>query len=412
MIKITYLTLVKFSLRREIKLKFINGQKILGTFTPTNKSELQKTVLDLYKSGSPMTFIGGGTKKHFGQTYNKNLSVIYTNNLNKIIDYNPSDLTITVESGMKVNSLVKELEKNNQFLGYRLPLVEQSTIGGSTSYGYSGTYRFNDIHIRDSIIGLEAVDYNGNFVKSGGQVVKNVSGYDAHKLFIGTSGSFGPIYSLSFKVYPIPNNSIFVDLLFDDISDAYLLAKNYLLYNWNIPRLSIMSSSSDRMYKLTVDIVGTNSTVTKISNSIYADYKKFTQYKSELSDRIFTDNFGYELDKMKILIKFTSNKNNFFLPLSDYLKDLDLKYDLMINPIFGFASLIVDFDDNLNKFIDDLKLIMTKNKINMIIEGINLEQHNLLINTKNTNNNIINTLTKSFKDTYDNRNLFSPGKLV
>ena len=114
---------------------------------------------------------------------------------------------------------------------------------------------------------------------------------------------------------------------------------------------------------------------------------------------------------MKILIKFTSNKNNFFLPLSDYLKDLDLKYDLMINPIFGFASLIVDFDDNLNKFIDDLKLIMTKNKINMIIEGINLEQHNLLINEKK-NNNIINKLTKSFKDTYDNRNLFSPGKLL
>ncbi|MFL2768197.1 MAG: FAD-binding oxidoreductase [Dehalococcoidia bacterium] len=391
-------------------MKFLNGQKILETFTPTNKSELRRNVFDLYKTGTPMTFIGGGTKKNFGQLYNKNLSVIYTNELNKIIDYNPSDLTITVESGMKVSHLVQELKKNNQFLGYRLPLVEQSTIGGSTSYGYSGTYRFNDIHIRDSIIGLEAVDHNGNYVKSGGQVVKNVSGYDAHKLFIGTSGSFGPIYSLSFKVYPIPNNNTVVDLCFDNINDAYQLAKKYVLYNWNIPRLSIVSSNSEKMYKLSIDIVGTNSTVNKISNSIYADYKKFTQYKSELSDRLFNDNFGYALEDKKILIKFTSNKNNFFLPLSNYLKDIDLKYNLMINPIFGFASLIIDFDDNLNKFIDNLKLIITKHKINMNIEGINFEQHNLLIN-ENKDNNILNRLTKSFKDTYDNRNLFSPGKI-
>ena len=181
-----------------------NDNKILSNISPSDKSELKQVTKELYNSKSPMSFIGGGTKINFGNDFTKDITLINTSKLNNIIDYNPSDLVVTVESGTQIRKLADTLKANNQFLGFRLPFYDTSTIGGSLAYGYSGTYRFNDIHLRDSVIGLEFLNHFGNYVQSGGRVVKNVSGYDVHKLFIGTYGSFGPIYSISFKVYPIP----------------------------------------------------------------------------------------------------------------------------------------------------------------------------------------------------------------
>ena len=158
----------------------INEYKILDTFSPENKNRVSEIVLDLYSTNSKLMILGGYSKIDYGNPINANTNVIETSNLSKVIDYNPSDLTITVEAGMKMTDLTKILKQNNQFLGYKLPQLKNSTVGGALSYGYSGNYRFNDIHIRDSVIGIEAVNQKGKFIKSGGQVVKNVSGYDMH----------------------------------------------------------------------------------------------------------------------------------------------------------------------------------------------------------------------------------------
>ena len=92
----------------------------------------------------------------------------------------------------------------------------------------------------------------GDFIKSGGQVVKNVSGYELHKLYIGTQGIFGPIYSISFKVYPKPNYETQVIVGFENYEDVINITKKYLPLNWNIPRLSIYSSSKPKrkLYEL------------------------------------------------------------------------------------------------------------------------------------------------------------------
>ena len=226
-------------------------------------------------------------------------------------------------------------------MGFRLPFYDTSTIGGSLAYGYSGTYRFNDIHLRDSVIGLEFLNHFGNYVQSGGRVVKNVSGYDVHKLFIGTYGSFGPIYSISFKVYPIPKTQKKIELLFDNMNDALIFGKQFVLYNWNVPRLYVSTSDSTSKYKLGLDIVGTSSVVNKIINSINYDFSKNILSTDEMLSDKYIDDFGYSLDENEILVKINSYKNDFFAPIVSYLETQKLKYDFMINPIFGFALLVI-----------------------------------------------------------------------
>jgi len=388
-----------------------NDNKILSNISPSDKSELKQATKELYNSKSPMSFIGGGTKINFGNDFTKDITLINTSKLNNIIDYNPSDLVVTVESGTQIRKLADTLKANNQFLGFRLPFYDTSTIGGSLAYGYSGTYRFNDIHLRDSVIGLEFLNHFGNYVQSGGRVVKNVSGYDVHKLFIGTYGSFGPIYSISFKVYPIPKTQKKIELLFDNMNDALIFGKQFVLYNWNVPRLYVSTSDSTSKYKLGLDIVGTSSVVNKIINSINYEFSKNILSTDEMLSDKYIDDFGYSLDENEILVKINSYKNDFFAPIVSYLETQKLKYDFMINPIFGFALLVIQDNKDLNSFFNNLELQIIKNNMIMQIEWNNSHQHNFNL-TNDNSDNINKILTKSFKNTYDKNNLFSPGKLL
>ena len=385
----------------------INEYKILDTYSPQNKIRLSEIVLDLYSSNSKLMILGGYSKIDYGNPVNANTNVIETSNLSNVIDYNPSDLTITVEAGMKMADLTKILKQNNQFLGYKLPQLKNSTVGGAISYGYSGNYRFNDIHIRDSIIGIEAVNQEGKFIKSGGQVVKNVSGYDMHKLFIGTNGSFGPLYSVSFKVYPTPSKEILLAFEYTDLDEAIRIAQKYVFFNWNIPRLSLYKSSKENHYKLVFNIVGTNQIVDKIDKMIHKD--SINKSNSESVDESYINNFGYDIGTDEIYIRFTSHKNDFFKSLAELMELRNIQYKLMINPIFGFSSIIIYDDEKSVDNIKKLRQISDDNNVKLFIERGSLKLKNKF-NYKNNDNNLSN-LTKLFKNTYDKKHLFSPGKL-
>ena len=129
-----------------------------------------------------------------------------------------------------------------------------------------------------------------------------------------------------------------------------------------------------------------------------------------LSDK-YIDDFGYSLDENEILVKINSYKNDFFAPIVSYLETQKLKYDFMINPIFGFALLVIQDNKDLNNFFNNLELQIIKNNMIMQIEWNNSHQHNFNL-TNDNSDNINKILTKSFKNTYDKNNLFSPGKLL
>jgi glycolate oxidase FAD binding subunit len=123
--------------------------------------------------------------------------------LTGIAHYDPGDLTVSVNAGMSLAELARILAGQNQFLPLAVPFFERATIGGAIAAGLDSPLRHFYGTARDFLIGAEFVDGSGALTKSGGRVVKNVTGYDFHKLLNGSLGSLAVITRLNFRTFPL-----------------------------------------------------------------------------------------------------------------------------------------------------------------------------------------------------------------
>jgi len=126
--------------------------------------------------------------------------------LNQVAAYEPADLTISVEAGLKYSDLTRILDENGQFLPLDPPFAGNATVGGVIAANSSGPRRRRYGTARDMVIGMEFVTMEGKRVRSGGMVVKNVTGLDMAKLMIGSLGTLACIAKVNFKVFPKPAN--------------------------------------------------------------------------------------------------------------------------------------------------------------------------------------------------------------
>jgi len=124
--------------------------------------------------------------------------------MNRVVAYDPGDLTLSVEAGMRLKQLTGVLSEHGQFLPLAVPFEERATIGGTIASGIDSPLRQFYGTARDYVLGMEFVTGEGKLVKSGGRVVKNVSGYDLHKLMIGAFGSLGVITRINLRTFPKP----------------------------------------------------------------------------------------------------------------------------------------------------------------------------------------------------------------
>src|SRR6266481_3739442 len=124
--------------------------------------------------------------------------------VNQIPHYDPGDLTLSAEAGMPLAKLNSALNEHKQFLPLLVPWYSLSTIGGTVASGIDSPLRQLYGTARDFLIGAEFVDGTGHLCKSGGRVVKNVTGYDLHKLLIGSLGTLAVITCLNFRTFPAP----------------------------------------------------------------------------------------------------------------------------------------------------------------------------------------------------------------
>jgi glycolate oxidase FAD binding subunit len=124
--------------------------------------------------------------------------------LDRVIAYDPADLTLAVEAGHSLRQLLGVLGDHRQFLPLFVPYLSRTTVGGTIAAGVDSPLRQHYGTARDFVLGMEYVTGEGVLAKSGGRVVKNVSGYDLHKLMIGSLGTLGVIVSVNFKTFPAP----------------------------------------------------------------------------------------------------------------------------------------------------------------------------------------------------------------
>jgi glycolate oxidase FAD binding subunit len=121
----------------------------------------------------------------------------------RIAHYDAGDLTLSVDAGMPLRQLEQALAEKQQFLPLAVPCFETSTVGGAVASGIDSVLRQQYGTARDFLIGAEFVDGTGRICKSGGRVVKNVTGYDLHKLLIGSLGTLCVITRLNFRTFPL-----------------------------------------------------------------------------------------------------------------------------------------------------------------------------------------------------------------
>jgi glycolate oxidase FAD binding subunit len=143
--------------------------------------------------------LGACTQTAFGNPLRRADCVADLTGLSRITEYVPSDLTVHVEAGVTLEQLHHTLISNNQFLPLDPWNGPKATLGGIAAVNVQGPFRAVGT-IRDWVIGMKVVEVDGRVTKAGGRVVKNVTGYDLHKLYTGSLGSLAIIVEISLKL--------------------------------------------------------------------------------------------------------------------------------------------------------------------------------------------------------------------
>jgi len=145
---------------------------------------------------------GGGSKDFYGNTSRG--EVVDTRTYSGIVDYEPSELVITARCGTPLAEIEKALADRGQCLPFEPPHFGAATFGGCIAAGLSGPRRASAGALRDFVLGVKLVDGRGRVMQFGGQVMKNVAGYDISRLAAGSLGTLGLIAEASLKVLPRP----------------------------------------------------------------------------------------------------------------------------------------------------------------------------------------------------------------
>lgn len=176
----------------------------------------------IVREGKPVHAVGSGTKLHHGPAAAAGAEAVGLRGLNRITAYEPGDLVVCAQAGLRLADLQAELAKQNQWLPIDPPYPE-ATLGGILATNSSGPRRLGYGTMRDHVIGMSVVGPDGAVTRSGGRVVKNVTGYDLHKLHIGAFGSLGLIVEANFKVRPLPEISAAAVFTCESVQAAHAL---------------------------------------------------------------------------------------------------------------------------------------------------------------------------------------------
>ncbi|MCW8935505.1 MAG: glycolate oxidase subunit GlcE [Gammaproteobacteria bacterium] len=172
-----------------------------------NSQEIQTQILDAYKNKSTLKICGGNSKQFYGRKVDA--SSLDVSEHKGIISYEPTELVVTVRGGTLLSELEKTLDESNQILPFEPPhFTDQATIGGTIACNLSGPARAYSGAARDFVLGSRIINGKAEDLKFGGQVMKNVAGYDASRLMCGAMGTLGVILDVSLKVLPKPETEI------------------------------------------------------------------------------------------------------------------------------------------------------------------------------------------------------------
>jgi glycolate oxidase FAD binding subunit len=194
----------------------LGGLQPARVFEPKEPEDVAATLRDAAAAGEAVVVHGGGTLQGASNAPSRYDIALSTKKLTALYDYDAHDLTVGVGAGMTLAALTRTLAEHRQFLPLDAPLAAQATLGGTLAAGWAGPRRATYGRPRDLLIGATLALADGTLAKSGGMVVKNVTGYDMGKLYVGSHGTLGVIVRTNFKVLPAPQTRRLAIAPFDE----------------------------------------------------------------------------------------------------------------------------------------------------------------------------------------------------
>ena len=188
----------------EIAAHEVCGVRPAAVVSPADAAQIAEILLFAGSEKLAVIPTSGCTKLGIGLPPARYDLALDLSRLNRVLSYDPQDLTLGVEPGMRIEDLLPALAEQKQFLPLAVPFSDRATIGGIVATNSSSPLRHAYGAVRDFCLGMEFVTGEGKQAKSGGRVVKNVTGYDLHKLLIGSLGTLGVITRINFRTFPMP----------------------------------------------------------------------------------------------------------------------------------------------------------------------------------------------------------------
>lgn len=188
--------------------------------SPATVEELSTVLVETNETGEAVIPFGGGTRIHIGNVPERYTTALDMTSLSGNINHEAGDLTLVADAGVRIADLQKKLAENGQRLPFDVRSPDKATLGGSVASNAGHRMRSSSGGIRDWIIGIQVVLADGTVTKSGGKVVKNVQGYDLHRLHAGAFGTLGVISEVALNVVPVPVASSTVAAWFGSVEEA------------------------------------------------------------------------------------------------------------------------------------------------------------------------------------------------
>jgi glycolate oxidase FAD binding subunit len=225
--------------------------------------QFSQTVREAGRDRRPLRILGSGSKSFYGRpTQGETLDATVCRG---IVSYEPTELVLTARAGTPLAEIEAALAANRQMLPFEPPhFGPGATLGGCVAAGLSGPRRAYAGAVRDYVLGVRMIDGKGEVLRFGGQVMKNVAGYDVSRLMAGSFGTLGLLLEVSLKILPLPTEEL--TLRFDMAEREALDAMN----RWAAQPLSL-SATCHHDGALTVRLSGASAAVRSVRQKLGGD---------------------------------------------------------------------------------------------------------------------------------------------
>ena len=392
-------------------------------FYPKDEQDVSDFVFDSFNKNNPIEIIGHGSKK-IGRIIQCS-QTLSLKSMNGILEYFPEELYIKVLPGTPLNFIESALKEKNQNLGFEpndLGYIykgqsDPGSIGGVVSCNLSGPGRFKNGALRDHVLGFKAVNGSGAKIKSGGTVVKNVTGYDLSKIVTGSYGTLCAITEINLKVSPIPdfeetfviNNLNYIEAIdiFNKALDSSLEISGACFF------------SEDNVSFLTLNDVKKD---TSILGLRIQGPKPSVVERIQVLNKMFKDQPTYVLDTYQTAIFWREIKNlEGYANSENFICKISLPITNMGNFLKHFQNLkfkyFLDWGGNIawceiynNSDLDQMRIFCLKHDgyLTVIKANDNFRQREDFLTNSNSN---LKILSKKLKESFDPKSILNPNKM-